>query len=139
MLAREHSRRAAGSHDEVRGRATGKNRSNVVDEVLVGRADKSCGPHDHLDDVHGLPDALVQVYTETAGEVIERQGPAVERLQYQNVFDRGLRFARRGADRQQPPQQRTLQSAANAALRTRSACQGPGPGVLGCDQISGAG
>ena len=117
MLAREYSRGAADGHDEVRGRTIGVHGSDVVDDGLFGRADKPRRAHDDLNDVHGFPGALVQADAEVAGEVIENQVPAVERLQHQDLFDRGLSFARRRNDHQQAAQQRTLQSAANAAIR----------------------
>ena len=98
MLAREYSRGAAGSHNEVRGRPIGIHGSDVVDDGLFGRADKPCRAHDDLNDVHGFPGSLVQAYAEVAGEVIENQVPAVERLQHQDLFDRGLSFARRRND-----------------------------------------
>ena len=111
MLAREYSRGAAGRHDEVRGRPIGVNGSDVVDDGLFGRADKPCRAHDDLDDVHGFPDALVQADAELAGELIENQVPAVERLQHQDLFDGGmldrrLSFARFGTAQNQASHQR---------------------------------
>ena len=119
-----------------RGRMIGVNGPDVVDDGLLRRSDKPCLAYDHLNDVHGFPDALVQAYAEGSGEVIEGQVPAVERLQHQDLFDRRLSVARRRTDHQQAPQQRTLQSGANAAIRTRSACRRPG--VLRSDGVAGA-
>ncbi|MGZ5083813.1 MAG: hypothetical protein ACXWBZ_10615, partial [Usitatibacter sp.] len=91
--AREYRRGARGGHDEVR-RMIDVHGSDVVDEGSVGRADKPRRAHDDLDDVHGLPDSLVQTYAKVAGEVIDDQVPAVQRLQHQYLLDHGLRFAR---------------------------------------------
>ena len=43
------------------------------------------GAHDDLDDVHGLFGALVQVDAEVAGELVDRQVAAVDRLQHQQL------------------------------------------------------
>jgi len=103
---------------------------------LFRRADEPCRAHDDLNDVHGLPGALVQADAEGGCEVIEGQVPAVERLQHQDLFDLGLSFARRGSDDQKASQRRRLQAATNAASRTRFACQPPG--VLRAGGVSGA-
>ena len=65
---------------------------------------------------------LVQTYTELASEVIERHVPALERLQHQDLLNRGLSLARRSTDHQQASQQRSLQSAIHTAMRTRRDC-----------------
>jgi hypothetical protein len=57
-------------------------------------------------------------------------------LQNQDLFNRGLSFARRRTDHQQAPQQRTPQSATDAAVRTRSACDADG--VVRSGGVSGA-
>ena len=134
MLASEYSRGAADSHDEVWRRPIGVHGSDVVDDRLLGRGDKPSLAYDDLNDVHGFRDALVQVYPELAGELIENQVPAIERLQNQNLFDRGLGFARRCTDHQQAPQQRT--QSADAATRTRAAC--PVPHVMRSVGVSSA-
>ena len=85
MLAREDRRRAGDSHDELRLGTIGERGSDVVDDRLFGRADKSCRADDDLNDVHGSLGALVQVYAEVAGEVVHRQAAAVERLQHQDL------------------------------------------------------
>jgi hypothetical protein len=111
MLAREISCGAADTHDEVRGRTIGINGSDVVDDRLFGGTDKPDLAHDDLKHVYGFPGTLVQRYAKVAGELIENQVPAVQRLQHQDLFDRRLlSVARRRADRQQSPQQRALQS-----------------------------
>jgi hypothetical protein len=81
---------------------------------LFGRADKPSRAHDDLDDVHRVPGALVQAYAEVAGEVVESQVPTVERLQHQDLLDRGLSFARRRTDHQQASQQRSSGGASGA-------------------------
>jgi hypothetical protein len=55
---------------------------------LFGGADEPCRTYDDLNDVHGLPDALVQADAEGGREVVEGQVPAVERLQHQDLVDR---------------------------------------------------
>ena len=87
MLASEYSRGAADSHDEVWRRPIGVHGSDVVDDGLLGRGDKHSLANDDLNDVHGSRDVLVQVDPELAGELIEHQVPAVERLQNQDLFD----------------------------------------------------
>jgi hypothetical protein len=57
-------------------------------------------------------------------------------LQNQDLFDRGLGFARRRTDHQQAPQQRTTQSVTNAGIPTRSAREAPG--ILRSGEVSGA-
>ena len=83
------------------GGRSAKHGSDVVDDGLFGRADKPRRAHDDLNDVHGSPGALVEAHAELAGEMIENQVPAVERLQHQDLLDRGLSFARRRTDQQQ--------------------------------------
>ena len=78
----------------------GEGGSDVVDDRLFGRADKPCRAHDDLNDVHGSPGALVQVDAEVAGEVVEDQVAAIERLQHQDLSDRGRSFARRRPEQQ---------------------------------------
>jgi len=136
MLASEYSRGAADSHDEVWRRPIGVHGSDVVDDGLLGRGDKPSLANDDLNDVHGSRDVLVQVDPELAGELIEHQVPAVERLQNQDLVDGGLCVARRRSDHQQAPEHCTLQSATNAAIRTRAACQARG--VLRSGGVSGA-
>ena len=63
----------ADSHDEVRLGTIGEDGSDVVDDLLLGRADKPCRADDDLDDVHGCPGALVQFDTEVAGESVGNQ------------------------------------------------------------------
>jgi hypothetical protein len=63
--------------------------SDVVDDRLFRRADKSCRADDDLNDVHSSFGALVQVYAEVDGEVVNRQAAAVEGLQQQHLPDRG--------------------------------------------------
>ena len=71
--------------------------------LLLGRTDEPRRGHDDLNDVHGFSRALVQAYAEVAGELIENQVPPVQRLEHQDLFDRGLSCARRGSDNQQGP------------------------------------
>ena len=89
ILAREDRRGAGDRHDEVRLGTIGEGGSDVVDDRLFGRADKPGRADDDLDDVHGCPGALVQVDTEVAGEGVDNQVAAVERLQHQHLSDRG--------------------------------------------------
>jgi hypothetical protein len=93
VCARKYRRGACHGDDEVRRSMTGETRPDVVDHGIFGRADKPRGTHDDLDDVYGAPSALVQTDAEVAGELINNQNPAVERLQHQNLLDRGLTFA----------------------------------------------
>ncbi len=110
ILAREHGRGAGHRNNEIRGCASGVNGLDVVDDRLVRGANKSYWAHDDLNDVYGFPDALVQRYAKVAGEFINNQVPAVQRLQHQDLFHRGLSVARRGGDRQQSRQQGTRQT-----------------------------
>lgn len=110
------------------GRRPGINGSDVRDDGFFGRADKPGLAHDYLNDVDGSPGVPVEPNAELAGEVIESQVPAVERLQNQDLLNRGLRLARRRTDRQQDRQQRSLPSAIEVAIRMCSAC--PAHGVL---------
>ena len=105
ILAREDRRRAGDRHDEVRLGTIGEGGPDVVDDRLFRRADEPCRTHDDLNDVHGSPGALIQVDAEVAGEVVERQVAAVERLQHQDLPDRGLSFARRRTEQEQARQQ----------------------------------
>ena len=104
MLAREDRRRAGDSHDELWLGTIGERGSDVVDDRLFRRADKSCRTDDDLNDVHGSLGALVQVDAEVAGEVVDRQAATVERLQHQDLLDRGLSGrVRRCAEHQAEP------------------------------------
>ena len=85
ILAREYRRGAGDSHDEVRLGTIGEGGTDVVDDRLFRRADKPCRTHDDLNDVHGSLGALVQVDAEVAGEVVENQVAAIERLQHQDL------------------------------------------------------
>ena len=89
MLAREDRRRAGDRHNQVRLGTIGEGGSDVVDDRLFRRADKPCRTDDDLNDVHGSLGALVQFDAEVAGEVVHRQVAAVERLQHQDLSDRG--------------------------------------------------
>ena len=64
ILAREDRRGPADRHDQVRLGTIGERGSDVVDDRLLGRADKPRRADDDLDDVHGCPGALVQVDAE---------------------------------------------------------------------------
>ena len=107
ILAREYRRGAADCHDEVRLGTIGEGGSDEVDDRLFRRADEPCRAHDDLNDVDGCPGTLVQVDAEVAGEVVEDQVAAVERLQQQDLSDRRLRFARRRSEHQQARQRGT--------------------------------
>ena len=113
MLAREHRRGAADRHDEVRPGAAGERGADVVDHRLFGRADEPRRAHDELHDIHGLPGDLVEVDAEVGGEMIECQVAAGERLQHQDLLDRGLRITRRRAEQQHARQRRTGEPAAH--------------------------
>ena len=108
----------ADRHDEVRLGPIGEDGSDVVDNLSLWRADKPSRADDDLDDVHGCPGALVQFYTEVAGEVVDNQIAAVERLQHQDLSDRGLGFARRRTEHQQARQRGTSESATDAGHLT---------------------
>ena len=116
ILAREYSRRSAHRHDEVRGRTIGVDRSDVVDDRLVRRADEPCGSDDDLNDVHGLACLPVQANAKVAGELIEDEIPAVQRMQHEDLLRCGLGIARCRNDHQQACQQRELPSAADAGI-----------------------
>jgi hypothetical protein len=96
--------------------------------------------YNDLNHVHGFSRSLVQADAEDAGEVIENQVPAVQRLQHQDLLDRRLSFAPHRNDHEQAAEQGTLQAAATAAIRARSACQAPGAprsgGVMGAPEIA---
>ena len=87
ILAREDRGGAADRHDQVRLGTIDEGGSDVVDDRLFGRADKPCRAHDDLDDVHGSLGALVQFDAEVAGELVNDQVAAVERLQHQDLPD----------------------------------------------------
>ena len=111
MPAGEDRRRAGDSYDELRLGTIGEHGSDVVDDGSFRRADESCRADDDLDDVHGTLEALVEVDAEVAGEVVHRQAATVERLQHQDLVDRGLSFDRSRTDHQPGRQRRTLESA----------------------------
>ena len=81
----EYGRGSSDSHDEVRLGAIGEGGTDEVDDRLFRRDDKPCWSHDDLDDVHRCADALDQVDAEVAGEPVENQVAAVERLQHQDL------------------------------------------------------
>ena len=85
ILAREDRGGAGDRHDQVRLGTIDEGGSDVVDDRLFWRADRPCWTHDDLDDVHGLLGALVQFDAEVAGELVDRQVAAVERLQHQHL------------------------------------------------------
>ena len=89
--------------------------TDEVDDRLFRRADKPCRTHDDLNDVHRRSRTLVQVDPEVAGEVVEDQVAAIERLQQQEpASDRRLRFARRRSEHQQAHQRGASQSVTSA-------------------------
>ena len=77
-------------HDEIRRRPTGIGGTNVIDDCLFRCANKPRRPHRHLDDVHRLAGALVQFDAKLTREVVEYQVAAIERLQDQDLANRGL-------------------------------------------------
>jgi hypothetical protein len=66
ILAREDRRRAGDSYNELRLGTIEKSGSDVVDDRLFGRADKSGWTNDDLNNVHGPARALVEFYAEVA-------------------------------------------------------------------------
>ena len=104
IFAREDRRGASNGHDQVRLGTIGEGGTDVVNNRLFRGADKPCWTHDDLDEVHGSPRALVEVYAEVAGEAVKDHVAAIERLQHQDLADRRLRFARRGSEHQQARQ-----------------------------------
>ena len=88
-----------------------------VDDRLLRRADKPCRTHDDLNDVDRSPGALVELDTETAGEMVDNQVTAVERLQQQDLSDRCLRCGWRSSEHQQA-RQRASHTVTNAAHLT---------------------
>ena len=63
----------------------GEGGSDVVDDRLFRRADRPYRAHDDLDDVHRASGALVQFDAEIAGEMVDGQVAAGERLQHQDL------------------------------------------------------
>ena len=101
ILAREYRGWAGDRHNQVRLGTIDEGGSDVVDDRLFRRADKTCRTHDDLDDVHGLFGTAVQFDAEVAGEVVDRQVAAVDGLQEQHLTRGLLGFARRRHEQQQ--------------------------------------
>ena len=74
IFAREYRRGARDGHDEVRLGAISEGGTDELDDRLLRRADKPCRTHDDLNDVDGHPSALVELDTETAGEMVDNSG-----------------------------------------------------------------
>ena len=89
----KHSPLPPHCHDDVRPGPAGEDGPGVVDNLSLCRADKPDGADDDLDDVYGCPGALVQFYTEVAGERIDNHVAAVERLQHEYLSDYRCRLA----------------------------------------------
>src|SRR5678815_2699478 len=111
MLARENCRRTGESHNQVRLGMIGEGGSDVVNNRFLGSAHKPRWTDDNLNEVHGPARALVEIYAEIGSEGINHQSAAIERLQHQDLPDRGLSFARGHTERQATRQHRTLESA----------------------------
>ena len=90
-------------------------------------------PHADLNVVDGSADMLIQVDTEVAGEMIENEIAAVERLQQQDLPDRRFSDDRRCGERQTGDQRGASQSSTGSNVPSHgfhsTRLQGPGPSV----------
>ena len=125
ILAREDRRGAGDRHDQVRLGTIGEDGSDVVDDRLFRRADKPCRTHDDLDDVHGSARALVQFDAEVAGELVDDQVAAVERLQHQDLPDRGLSSLDAAASSSKTSQRGDSENLLAAPVLNTSVAMGP--------------
>ena len=114
IRAREYRGGAGDRYNQVRLGTIDEGGSDVVDHRLFRRTDRPCWTHDDLDNVDGPLGALVQFDTEVAGELVDRDIAAVERLQHQHLADRRLRVARCLAKKQRECDHASQQGARDA-------------------------
>ena len=110
VLARENRRGSGERHDQIRTGTTGEGGANEIDHCFFRRTHKPGLTYGELNVVDRSSDAPIQVEPEVAGEMIEYEIAAVERLQHQDLAHRRLRSARPRCERQQAKQRgnRTL-------------------------------